>query len=47
VERLMPSLELGVADFLLLARPPADRRTIELFAREVAPAMRERAGAPA
>ena len=31
---------MGVGDFLVLARPPADERTIELFAREVAPAMR-------
>jgi F420-dependent oxidoreductase-like protein len=36
---------LGVADFLLLARPPADTGTIELFAREVAPAMRAAAAA--
>ncbi|HMJ37058.1 MAG TPA: LLM class F420-dependent oxidoreductase [Baekduia sp.] len=36
---------LGVADFLLLVRPPADLRTIELFAREVAPAMRAAAAA--
>src|SRR4051794_9675393 len=31
---------LGVEDFLVLARPPADFTTIELFAREVAPLMR-------
>jgi F420-dependent oxidoreductase-like protein len=40
VERLAAHREMGVGDFLVLARPPADRRTIELFAREVAPAMR-------
>jgi F420-dependent oxidoreductase-like protein len=31
---------MGVSDFLILSRPPADERTIELFAREVAPAVR-------
>jgi F420-dependent oxidoreductase-like protein len=39
-EALHPYLELGVQDFLLLARPPADVETIERFAREVAPALR-------
>src|SRR3954468_11189986 len=39
-EALHPYLELGVQDFLLLARPPADVQTIELFAREVAPLLR-------
>jgi F420-dependent oxidoreductase-like protein len=38
--RLEDHRRLGVADFLLLARPPADARTIELFAREVGPALR-------
>ena len=38
--RLEDHRRLGVADFLVLARPPADERTIELFAREVAPAVR-------
>jgi F420-dependent oxidoreductase-like protein len=40
VERMRAHVEMGVGDFLLLARPPADERTIELFAREVAPALR-------
>jgi F420-dependent oxidoreductase-like protein len=40
VERLRPFLELGVRDFLVLARPPADLRTIELVANGVAPALR-------
>ena len=31
---------LGVSDFLLLARPPMDQRTIELFATQVAPRLR-------
>jgi F420-dependent oxidoreductase-like protein len=31
---------LGAADFLLLARPPADRRTIELLGTHVAPRVR-------
>jgi F420-dependent oxidoreductase-like protein len=38
--RLEDHRRLGVGDFLLLARPPADRRTIELLAAEVAPALR-------
>jgi alkanesulfonate monooxygenase SsuD/methylene tetrahydromethanopterin reductase-like flavin-dependent oxidoreductase (luciferase family) len=40
VERFAPFRDMGVGDFLLLARPPADERTIELFARGVAAAMR-------
>ncbi|WP_028060002.1 TIGR03560 family F420-dependent LLM class oxidoreductase [Candidatus Solirubrobacter pratensis] len=40
VELLRPYRELGVGDFLVLARPPLDERTITLFAREVAPALR-------
>jgi F420-dependent oxidoreductase-like protein len=40
VTQLAGHRDMGVGDFLLSARPPADRRTIELFAREVAPAMR-------
>jgi F420-dependent oxidoreductase-like protein len=39
-ERLEPYRDLGVGDFLLSARPPLDRRTVERFAREVAPAVR-------
>jgi F420-dependent oxidoreductase-like protein len=39
-EALHPYLELGVQDFLMLARPPADVESIERFAREVAPALR-------
>ncbi len=37
---LKPFRDLGVGDFLMLARPPADDRTIELFATQVAPALR-------
>ncbi|NRQ33076.1 LLM class flavin-dependent oxidoreductase [Nonomuraea sp. NN258] len=33
--------ELGVGDFVLGARPPIDWTTVELVAREVAPALRE------
>ncbi|MCW2996076.1 MAG: family F420-dependent class oxidoreductase [Conexibacter sp.] len=40
VARLEDHRRLGVQDFLVLARPPMDRRTIELLAAEVAPAMR-------
>jgi F420-dependent oxidoreductase-like protein len=39
-ERLRPFLDLDVQDFLVLARPPADLRTIELVANGVAPALR-------
>jgi F420-dependent oxidoreductase-like protein len=39
-ERLRPYAERGVGDFLLSARPPMDRRTLELFAGQVAPALR-------
>jgi F420-dependent oxidoreductase-like protein len=40
VERFAPYVKLGVRDFLLLARPPVDPVTMELFARDVAPALR-------
>jgi alkanesulfonate monooxygenase SsuD/methylene tetrahydromethanopterin reductase-like flavin-dependent oxidoreductase (luciferase family) len=39
-ERLIAHKQMGVEDFLISARPPADLQTIELFAREVAPAVR-------
>jgi alkanesulfonate monooxygenase SsuD/methylene tetrahydromethanopterin reductase-like flavin-dependent oxidoreductase (luciferase family) len=39
-ERLAPYVSLGVGDLLLFARPPTDRRTLELVARHVAPAVR-------
>ncbi|ARF53267.1 LLM class flavin-dependent oxidoreductase [Streptomyces gilvosporeus] len=44
VERLLPYLRLGVGDFLLGARPPVDWHTVELFARQVVPALRGYAG---
>ena len=34
-EAMLPHKAMGVEDFLVSARPPADRRTIELFARVV------------
>jgi alkanesulfonate monooxygenase SsuD/methylene tetrahydromethanopterin reductase-like flavin-dependent oxidoreductase (luciferase family) len=40
VEQLQAYRELGVGDFLILARPPMDEETITRFAREVAPALR-------
>ena len=40
VEHLTPYADVGVSDFLVMARPPMDRRTLELFAGEVATAMR-------
>jgi alkanesulfonate monooxygenase SsuD/methylene tetrahydromethanopterin reductase-like flavin-dependent oxidoreductase (luciferase family) len=33
--------EMGVGDFLMVARPPADERTMELFATQVAPTLRD------
>ncbi len=41
VNTLKPYRDMGVGDFLLLARPPADMRSIELFATEVASALRD------
>jgi F420-dependent oxidoreductase-like protein len=40
VERLEPFRALGVRDFIVMARPPTDVPTIELFAKQVAPALR-------
>jgi alkanesulfonate monooxygenase SsuD/methylene tetrahydromethanopterin reductase-like flavin-dependent oxidoreductase (luciferase family) len=39
-ERLAPYVALGVGDLLLFSRPPGDRRTMELVAHDVAPAIR-------
>ncbi|MFD0439961.1 LLM class flavin-dependent oxidoreductase [Streptomyces chartreusis] len=41
IDLLSPYLDLGVTDFVLIGQPPFDERTLELFAREVAPALRE------
>ncbi|QHC31825.1 LLM class flavin-dependent oxidoreductase [Streptomyces sp. HF10] len=41
LDRLAPYVELGVRDFLLGVRPPLDFTTVERFATEVAPALRE------
>ncbi len=38
-EHLRPYVDRGVGDFLLMARPPMDRRTLELFAGDVAGAL--------
>jgi F420-dependent oxidoreductase-like protein len=40
VERLALYKRMGARDFTLLARPPGDKRTIELLATQVAPALR-------
>lgn len=40
VRYLKPYVDRGVKDILLMGRPPMDRRTLELFAGEVAPALR-------
>jgi F420-dependent oxidoreductase-like protein len=44
VERLLPFRELGARDFLLAAYAPYDWRSLELVAREVAPALRSMPG---
>jgi F420-dependent oxidoreductase-like protein len=41
-EQLLPYVELGVDDFLIGARPPADLEMLELVAKHVAPAVRAR-----
>jgi hypothetical protein len=33
-------VRLGVSDLVLIGRPPFDERTLELLARDVAPAVR-------
>jgi len=45
VEQLLPYVKLGVADFIMSARMPADMRTLELIARRVAPEVK-RQGEP-
>lgn len=40
IEYLKPYADRGVGDFLIGARPPIDRRTLELYASVVAPALR-------
>jgi alkanesulfonate monooxygenase SsuD/methylene tetrahydromethanopterin reductase-like flavin-dependent oxidoreductase (luciferase family) len=40
VERMQPFVELGAGDFLLAAYTPYDSQSLELVAREVAPAVR-------
>lgn len=40
IEYLKPYADRGVGDFLVGARPPIDRRTLELYAGVVAPALR-------
>jgi F420-dependent oxidoreductase-like protein len=43
VEKLLPYVRLGVGDFLIGARPPADLETLELIAKRVAPAVKAEA----
>jgi alkanesulfonate monooxygenase SsuD/methylene tetrahydromethanopterin reductase-like flavin-dependent oxidoreductase (luciferase family) len=40
-DALRTFLHIGVGDFLMVARPPADERTMELFATQVAPTLRD------
>jgi F420-dependent oxidoreductase-like protein len=42
VDYLAPYVDRGLRDMLLMGRPPMDRRSMELLAREVAPALRAR-----
>ena len=42
-ERLLPYVKLGVKDFLIGARPPADMETLELVAKKVAPLVKSAA----
>ena len=46
VERLLPYVRMGVGDFLIGARQPADLETLELVAKKVAPMLRDAAGSP-
>ena len=41
IEQLLPYLELGVSDFIIAARPPVDKKALELVARTIAPALKE------
>ncbi len=43
IDLLIPYVDLGVDDFVLNTQPPLDSRTVELWAREVVPALRGRA----
>ena len=45
VEQLLPYVRMGVGDFLIGARAPADMAMLELVAKKVAPAVRERGAA--
>lgn len=40
VEQLLPYVRLGVGDFIIGARPPADVRTLDLIANKVAPVIK-------
>ncbi len=40
VEQLLPYVKMGVADFIIGARAPADRRSLELIATKVAPVVK-------
>jgi F420-dependent oxidoreductase-like protein len=42
VDYLTPHIDRGLRDILLMGRPPMDRRSLELLAGEVAPALRNR-----
>jgi alkanesulfonate monooxygenase SsuD/methylene tetrahydromethanopterin reductase-like flavin-dependent oxidoreductase (luciferase family) len=40
-DMLRPFREMGFGDFLVVARPPVDELTMELFAKKVAPRLRD------
>jgi F420-dependent oxidoreductase-like protein len=44
-EQVLAYVRAGVGDFILRARPPADVRTLELFAKKVAPIVRREGAA--
>ena len=41
VEQLLPYVKLGVGDFIIGARAPADMETLELVAKKVAPLVKK------
>ncbi len=43
VEQLLPYVRMGVGDFLIGARPPADLATLELVAKKIAPVVKDEA----
>lgn len=42
IEQLLPYVEMGVGDFIIGARPPADYPSLELIAKQIAPEVKAR-----